>query len=135
MDKGTLVDLTELTPEVFPLFSICPYPPIKNWDVTEFDNDKLGKAVQIWKAIISKNEPKTSEDVKKIYKESTFDQTEIIHDVVFEYMNGLKTVKQSIMEIGKEEPVSPDIGEKLYIFLSTEIVSNFRRLSHVFCSF
>ena len=135
MDKGTLVDLTELTPEVFPLFSICPYPSIKNWDVTEFDNDKLRKAVQIWKAIISKNEPKTSEDVKKIYKESIFDQAEIIHDVVVEYMNGLKTVKQSIMEIGKEEPVSPDIGEKLYIFWSTEIVSNFRRLSHVFCSF
>ena len=135
MDKGTLVDLTDLTPEVFPLFSICPYPSIKNWDETEFDNDKLGKAAQIWKAIISKNEPKSSKDVKKIYKESIFDQTEIIHDVVVEYMDGLKTVKQSIMEIGKEEPVSPDIGKKLYFLLRIEIFSNFRRLSHVFCSF
>ena len=93
MDKGTLVDLTVLTPEVFPLFSICPYPSIKNWNVTEFDNDKLGKAVHIWKAIITKNRTQTSEDVRKIYEESIFDQTEIIHDVVVEYMNGLKTVK------------------------------------------
>ena len=121
MDKGTLVDLTELTPEVFPLFSICPYPSIKNWNVTEFDNDKLGKAVQIWKAIITKNRPQTSEDVRKIYEESIFDQSEIIHDVVVEYMNGLKTVKQSIMDIGKEEPVSPDIGKKLDILLCLNI--------------
>ena len=121
MDKGTLVDLTELTPEVFPLFSICPYPSIKNWNVTEFDNDKLGKAVQIWKAIITKNRPQTSEDVRKIYEESIFDQSEIIHDVVVEYMNGLKTVKQSIMDIGKEEPVSPDIGKELDILLCLNI--------------
>ena len=118
---GTLVDLTELTPEVFPLFSICPYPSIKNWNVTEFDNDKLGKVVQIWKAIITKNRPQTSEDVRKIYEESIFDQSEIIHDVVVEYMNGLKTVKQSIMDIGKEEPVSPDIGKKLDILLCLNI--------------
>ena len=121
MDKGTLVDLTELTPEVFPLFSICPYPSIKNLNVTEFDNDKLEKAVQIWKAIITKNRPQTSEDVRKIYEESIFDQSEIIHDVVVEYMNGLKTVKQSIMDIGKEEPVSPDIGKKLDILLCLNI--------------
>ena len=121
MDKGTLVDLTELTPEVFPLFSICPYPSIKNWNVTESDNDKLEKAVQIWKAIITKNRPQTSEDVRKIYEESIFDQSEIIHDVVVEYMNGLKTVKQSIMDIGKEEPVSPDIGKKLDICLCLNI--------------
>ena len=121
MDKGTLVDLTELTPEVFPLFSICPFPPIKNWNVTESDNDKLEKAVQIWKAIITKNRPQTSEDVRKIYEKSIFDQSEIIHDVVVEYMNGLKTVKQSIMDIGKEEPVSPDIGNKLDIFLCLNI--------------
>ena len=121
MDKGTLVDLTELTPEVFPLFSICPYPSIKNWNVTEFDNDKLEKAVQIWKAIITKNRPQTSEDVRKIYEESIFDQSEIIHDVVVEYMDGLKTVKQSIMDIGKEEPVSPDIGKKLDILLCLNI--------------
>ena len=121
MDKGTLVDLTELTPEVFPLFSICPYPSIKIWNVTEFDNDKLEKAVQIWKAIITKNRPQTSEDVRKIYEESIFDQSEIIHDVVVEYMDGLKTVKQSIMDIGKEEPVSPDIGKKLDILLCLNI--------------
>ena len=121
MDKGTLVDLTELTPEVFPLFSICPYPSIKNWNVTEFDNDKLEKAVQIWKAIITKNRPQTSEDVRKIYEESIFDQSEIIHDVVVEYMDGLKTVKQSIMDIGKEEPVSPDIGKTLDILLCLNI--------------
>ena len=121
MDKGTLVDLTELTPEVFPLFSICPYPSIKNWNVTEFDNDKLGKAVQIWKAIITKNRPQTSEDVRKIYEESIFDQSEIIHDIVVEHMNGLKTVKQSIMDIGKEEPVSPDIGKNLDILLCLNI--------------
>ena len=121
MDKGTLVDLTELTPEVFPLFSICPYPSIKNLNVTEFDNDKLRKAVQIWKAIITKNRPQTSEDVRKIYEESIFDQSEIIHDVVVEYMNGLKTVKQSIMDIGKEEPVSPDIGKKLDILFCLNI--------------
>ena len=121
MDKGTVVKLTDLTPDVFPLFSICPYPSIKNWNVTEFDNDKLGKVVQIWKAIITTNRPQTSEDVRKIYEESIFDQSEIIHDVVVEYMDGLKTVKQSIMDIGKEEPVSPDIGKKLDILLCLNI--------------
>ena len=37
---------------------------IQNWNATEFD--KLKKAVEIWKAIITKNEPKSSEDDRKI---------------------------------------------------------------------
>ena len=109
IDTGTLVNQVELTTNIFPLISICPHPPIKNWN-QKFAAHQLNKNLEFWEHQIKEQEVKTSDSLIKLYKEVEYDPQDIIYEVDVEYKELFATKKQSLLELGKEEPVHQELG-------------------------
>ena len=66
-------------------------------------------SAEVWKTIIMKENPQTSEEVRKLFRAGTFLQKELIKDVIVE---SSESTKVSILDIGKENPVTPIIGKE-----------------------
>ena len=102
----------KLVPDDFPLFTICPYLPLKPWGISQLDGLDLRSTdnLEVLKKIISKqDESLTSEKVRMLYEDIFLLPKDIIHDVVVEYSI---SKKESIIETGREAPVSPVLGKE-----------------------
>ena len=68
-------------------------------------------SAEVWKTIIMKENPQTSDEVRKLFRAGTFLQKELIKDVIVE---SSESTKVSILDIGKENPVTPIIGKESF---------------------
>ena len=110
MDKGTLVHQVELTTDIFPLISICPHPPLKNWN-DKFAPHQLQTNLEVWEHQIKERNLTTSDSLMELYREVEYDPQDIIYEVDVEYKEVFATKKQSLLVLGKEEPVHQEIGK------------------------
>ena len=112
-----MVTVKPLSNEDFPLFSICPYPPLKPWAMQNIEGlDNLNPA-EAWKIILSKEEePLTSEKVRELFANGSFLSKDIVQEIVVVSTN---FQQESILDNGKETPVSPDLGKEDNRYLLT----------------
>ena len=121
MDKGTLVSPARLTPDIFPFISICPDPPLKNWDEA-FGNYNMDSSEAAWQSIVLKRNLNTSDGIRKLYKELSYVEEEIIADVSVVYKDLFQPLT---IPMRQEDPVSQYIGEdKLENSVSSPVVLN-----------
>ena len=114
MDTGTMVSIKPLSPDAFPVICVCPYPQLKHWTDQQIEDLGLNE-VQFWKMIFSKAEkPLTSQEVQNLYEEGTFFTADTIHDVIVEFMENSGPKRESILDSGRGEPLSPFIGKEYY---------------------
>ena len=106
MDKGTLVFPALLTPDIFPIISICPDPPLRNWEKTfgkYMDNPE-----EAWQTMVLEKDLNTSEAIWELHKELSYDEKDIITNVSVVYKELFLPFTTALIQ---EEPVSQEIGE------------------------
>ena len=106
MDKGTLVFPALLTPDIFPIISICPDPPLRNWEKTfgkYMDNPE-----EVWQTMVLEKDLNTSEAIWELHKELSYDEKDIITNVSVVYKELFLPLTTALIQ---EEPVSQEIGE------------------------
>ena len=70
MDKGTLVFPALLTPDIFPIISICPDPPLRNWEKTfgkYMDNPE-----EAWQTMVLERNLNTSDAIWELHKDLSY---------------------------------------------------------------
>ena len=115
MDAGTMVSIKPHSPDAFPVICVCPYPQLRHRTEKQIEDLELNE-VQFWKMNFRKAEkPLKIQKVHNLYADETLFTADTIHDVIVEVMDNSVLKRESILDSGRGEPVSPNMGKEYYL--------------------